>query len=79
MTKSLRVGIIGVSADGARAKESHVLAVQNLAGLELAAVASNGQARADAAAKAFGVKAAYGDGADHRELVLAALIGVTSG
>ena len=58
MSNSLRVGIVGVSAESGWARESHVPAVQNLAGLELAAVASNGQAKSDAAAKAFGVKAA---------------------
>ena len=64
MTKSLRVGIIGVSADSGWARESHVPAVQKLAGMELVAVASKGQAKSDAAAEAFGVKAAYGDAAD---------------
>jgi hypothetical protein len=33
MTKPLQVGIIGVSADGGWARESHVPAVQKLAGL----------------------------------------------
>ena len=61
MIKPLRVGIIGVSAERGWAKISHVPAVQNLAGLELAAVAAGSQATADAAAQAFGVKAAYGD------------------
>jgi predicted dehydrogenase len=37
MTKSLRVGIIGASAQRGWAKESHVIAVQKLAGLELVA------------------------------------------
>jgi predicted dehydrogenase len=64
MGRTLRVGIIGVSADGGWAKESHVPAVQVLPGLDLAAVASNGQAKSDAAARAFGVKAAYASGAD---------------
>ena len=61
MTQPLRVGIIGVSAERGWAKMSHVPAVQKLAGLELAAVAANSQATADAAARAFGVKVAYGD------------------
>jgi predicted dehydrogenase len=54
MARALRVGIIGVSAEGGWARESHVPAVHNLAGLELAAVASSDQAKAKAAAKAFG-------------------------
>ena len=64
MAKSLRVGIIGASEDRGWAKLSHVPAVQQLAGLELVAVASGSQAKADAAAKAFGAKAAYADGKD---------------
>ena len=64
MAKSLRVGIIGVSVDRGWARESHVPAVQRLAGLELAAVATGHQATASAAAKAFGAGAAYGDAAD---------------
>ena len=64
MTTSLRVGIIGVSADRGWARESHVPAVQGLAGLELAAVATSHQATASAAAKAFGVRTAYGDPTD---------------
>lgn len=64
MTRNLRVGIIGVSADRGWARESHVPAVQSLSGLELAAVATQAQATADAAAGAFGVSGAYGDAAD---------------
>ncbi len=64
MVSSLRVGIIGVSVDRGWAKESHVPAVQKLAGLELAAVATNSQATADAAARTFGANAAYGNAAD---------------
>ena len=64
MTSSLQVGIIGVSADRGWARESHVLAVQGLASLELAAVATSHQATASAAAKAFGVRTAYGDPTD---------------
>lgn len=56
MSTSLKVGIIGASAERGWAKVSHVPAVQGLAGLELAAVATNTQASAEAAAKAFGVK-----------------------
>ncbi len=63
-TKTLGVGIIGASAGRGWAKDSHVPAVQKLVGLELAAVASGNQAKADAAAKAFGAKAGYGAGQD---------------
>ena len=62
MRNPLRVGIIG--ATGGWARESHVPAVQKLAGLELAAVASSNQRTADAAARQYGVKAAYGSGLD---------------
>jgi len=64
MTKNLRVGIIGVSAERGWAREAHVPAVQALDGLELAAVATRTQETADAAGTAFGVKRAYGDAAD---------------
>ena len=64
MTKPIRVGIIGASAKRGWAKESHVIAVQALAGLELAAVATHSQETADAAAKAFGARSAYGNAAD---------------
>lgn len=55
MARMLQVGIIGASAERGWAKGSHVPAVQGLDGLELAAVATNDQKSADAAAKAFGV------------------------
>ncbi len=58
----LRVGIIGASAEGGWARDGHVPAVQGLAGMELAAVATNSRKTADAAAKAFGVSASYGSG-----------------
>jgi predicted dehydrogenase len=64
MPKPLRVGIIGASAKRGWAKESHVPAVQQLAGLELVAIATHSQETADAAAQAFGVKSAYGNAAD---------------
>ena len=63
-TKALGVGIIGASAERGWAKISHVPAVQQLAGLELVAVASGNQAKADAAAKAFGTKVGYADAKD---------------
>ena len=59
MTKPLQVGIIGASADRGWAKQSHVPAVRGLAGLQLAAVVSGSQAKADAAAKAFGANTGY--------------------
>ena len=64
MAKNLGVGIIGASADRGWAKISHVPAVQGLAGLELVAVASGSQPKADAAAKAFGAMTGYADGKD---------------
>jgi predicted dehydrogenase len=64
MAKAIRVGIIGASAEGGWAREGHVPAVQALDGLEFAAVATNSQKTADAAAQAFGVPAAYGNGMD---------------
>lgn len=64
MAKTLGVGIIGASADRGWARISHVPAVQGLAGLELAAVASGTQSKADQAAKAFGANTGYADGED---------------
>ena len=55
------VGIIGASAGRGWAKDSHVPAVQRLAGLELAAVASGSQEKSDAAARAFGARTGHGD------------------
>lgn len=60
MTKILRVGITGASASRGWAKESHVPAAQKLSGLELAAVATQDQQSADAAAEAFGMVRGYG-------------------
>ena len=64
MSKPIRVGIIGASAEGGWARDSHVPAVQALDGLELVAVATNSQETADASAQAFGVAGAYGDAMD---------------
>lgn len=64
MDRMLRVGIIGASAERGWAKISHVPAVQELAGLTLAAVATNRQKSADAAASAFGAEKGYGDAQD---------------
>ena len=55
MRDALRVGVVGASAQGGWARESHVPAIQALEGLKLAAVATNGRATADAASRAFGV------------------------
>ena len=63
MSKIIRVGIVGASAHGGWARDSHVPAVQALEGLELAAVATNGRSAADAASRAFGVPA-YDNGLD---------------
>ena len=62
MKKTLGVGIIGASPDRGWAKISHVPAVQTLAGLELVAVASGSQLKADEAAKTFGARHGYADG-----------------
>jgi len=61
--ETIGVGIIGASAEGGWAKESHVPAVRALAGLELVAVATTSQSNADAAARAFGARSGYGDAA----------------
>ena len=62
--KPLRVGIIGASAERGWAKDSHVPAVQALAGLELVAVASGSPEKAEAAARAFGAKTGYAEARD---------------
>lgn len=61
MVKTLKDGIIGASAERGWAKISHVPAVQQLEGLELAAVVTQDQPSAEKAAKAFGATKAYGD------------------
>ncbi len=58
----LGVGIIGAS--GGWARISHVLAVQKLSGLRLAAVAARDQKSAEAAAQEFGAESGYGNAAD---------------
>ncbi len=63
-TKSLGVGIIGASAERGWARDSHVPAVRQLEGLELTAVASGNQTKADAAARVFGAKVGYGNAND---------------
>ena len=54
---ALRVGVIGANAKSGWARESHIPAIQGLAGLELAAVATRTQETADAASNAFHVPA----------------------
>lgn len=58
----LKVGIIGANAKSSWAKDSHIPALQHLAGLELSAVATSNEKTARAAAEAFGVRSAYADG-----------------
>ena len=62
LSRVLRVGLIGASADAGWARVSHVPALKALEGFELAAVATREQTSADAAAQAYGVPAAFGDG-----------------
>ena len=64
MTTNLKIGLIGVNAERGWARVAHVPAIQQLAGLELAAVATRSQQSANAAAAAFGVPKAFGDPAD---------------
>jgi len=61
MSKTLRVGVIGASARRGWAKISHVPAIQQLDGLELAAVVTQDQPSANEAAQAFGAAKGYGD------------------
>ena len=60
MGEDLRVGIIGASATRGWARDSHVPAVQGLAGLRLGAVVGTDQRSADAAAAPFGAAKGYG-------------------
>lgn len=64
MASTLRVGIIGASIDRGWAKESHIPTIRKLAGLELAAVVTSSRDTADAAARVFGAKKAYGNAAE---------------
>ena len=64
MTETIRVGIVGASAHGGWARESHVPAIQAVDGLELVAVAARRQKSADEAAAAFGLPRGYGDPAE---------------
>jgi predicted dehydrogenase len=57
----LRVGIVGANPTRSWAKDSHVPALQKLAGLKLTAVATRNKESARAAAEAFGVPSWYDD------------------
>jgi predicted dehydrogenase len=62
MTKRLRVGLVGASADGQGwAPISHIPALRTLPGLELAALCTAHADSAAAAAKAYGVDRAFHD------------------
>ena len=61
MTGPLRVGVIGANPNRSWAKDSHLPALRSLENVQLAAVATTSRASADAAAAAFGVRAAYHD------------------
>ena len=61
MTEPLGVGIIGLSARGGWARESHLPAIQAVEGLQLLAVGARRAESADEAAAAFGIPRAYGD------------------
>lgn len=60
MKNHLRIGLIGASAKGGWARESHVPAIVGTDGLTLEAVATSHQASADEAAHAFGARLAFG-------------------
>jgi predicted dehydrogenase len=61
MTGTLRVGVIGANPNRGWAKDSHIPALRTVENVQLAAVATTSRASADAAAAAFGVRAAYDD------------------
>ena len=75
MTGPLRVSIIGANPNRSWAKDSHIPALRSLENLQLAAVATTSRASADAAAAAFGVRAAYDD---PRALITASDIDIVS-
>jgi predicted dehydrogenase len=75
MTRPLRVGVIGANPNHGWAKDSHIPALRTLESVQLAAVATTSRASADAAAAAFGVRAAYDD---PRALIAASDIDVVS-
>ncbi len=59
--KGIRVGIVGANANGSWAKVSHVPAINGLAGLKLAAVATRNAQSAREAAEAFGADRWFSD------------------
>jgi predicted dehydrogenase len=63
----IRVGLVGASARGGWAKDSHIRALKALSDFELAAVATRNAESAREAAQAFGAKASFGD---YRDLVV---------
>ena len=74
-TGPLRVGVIGANPNRSWAKDSHIPALRSLENVQLAAVATTSRASADAAAAAFGVRAAYDD---PRALITASDIDIVS-
>lgn len=64
MVQPLRVGIVGASAQRGWARVAHVPAIHALKDFTLSAVASGSQAKADAAAEAFGARLAFGNAED---------------
>src|SRR6201991_4604906 len=75
MTRPLRVGVVGANPNRGWAKDSHIPALRSLENVELAAVATTSRASAEAAAAAFGVRAAYDD---PRALIAASDIDIVS-
>lgn len=59
--RKLRVGLIGASPTRGWAKISHVPALEHFPGFELSAVLGTDQAKADAAASAYGARIGYSD------------------
>jgi predicted dehydrogenase len=59
--KDIRVGIIGANANAGWAKMSHIPAINGLAGLKLAAVATRHEQIARQAAEAFGAERWFSD------------------
>ncbi|MBV9803434.1 MAG: Gfo/Idh/MocA family oxidoreductase [Solirubrobacterales bacterium] len=64
LDRPLRTAIIGASASGGWALESHVPAIQSLDGYELTAVATRSRRSAEAAMDAFGADRGYDDPAE---------------
>ncbi len=75
MTRPLRVGVVGANPNRGWAKDSHIPALRSLENVQLAAVATTSRRTAEAAAAAFGVRAAYDD---PRALIAAPDIDVVS-